>query len=225
MSKGTIISLCDLTGIMAEPWIRNGYDVILVDPQHDGTTWLNEKGMVLLPKTVEEAIPDLRKVTDCKMVFAFPPCTDLAVSGAAHFESKRSRDVHFQAKALMVVEQCKMVGEMLGVPYFIENPVSVISSAWRKPDYTFHPYEYGGYLSVNDEHPLYPEYIAPRDAYPKKTCLWVGGGFKMPIPKVVIPVEGYSKQHLKLGGRSLKTKNIRSCTPRGFAQATYEANK
>lgn len=33
-----------------------------------------------------------------------------------------------------------------------------------------------------------------------------------------------SDQHKKLGGRSLKTKNIRSATPRGFAQAVFEAN-
>ena len=38
------------------------------------------------------------------------------------------------------------------------------------------------------------------------------------------PIWGYSDQHNKLGGKSLKTKNIRSATPRGFAQAVFEAN-
>lgn len=34
MSRGTIICLCDLTGIMAGPWVAAGYDAILIDPQH-----------------------------------------------------------------------------------------------------------------------------------------------------------------------------------------------
>ena len=38
------------------------------------------------------------------------------------------------------------------------------------------------------------------------------------------PIWGYSDQHKKLGGKSLKTKNIRSATPRGFAKAVFEFN-
>ncbi len=34
MSKGTIICLCDITGVMAEPWVEAGYRAVLVDPQH-----------------------------------------------------------------------------------------------------------------------------------------------------------------------------------------------
>jgi hypothetical protein len=224
MKKKAIISLCDYTGIMAKPWEEAGYAVFLVDPQHES---MMKKGMFTIGAKIDEAMPELKvimKTYDVKMVFAFPPCTDLAVSGAGHFEAKAQKDPHFQTKAMMVVEQCRTIGELSGAPYMIENPVSVISSAWRKPDFTFHPYEYGGYLPEDDRHPLYPDYIAPRDAYPKKTCLWTGNGFKMPEPKPVPTDGGYSTQHLKLGGKSLKTKNIRSATPRGFSQAVFEAN-
>ena len=64
-----------------------------------------------------------------------------------------------------------------------------------------------------------------RDAYPKKTCLWTGNGFNMPY-KVAVECDsfGSSTQHRKLGGKSMKTKNIRSATPRGFARAVVEAN-
>ena len=31
----------------------------------------------------------------------------------------------------------------------------------------------------------WPEYIAPMDAYTKKTCLWTGGGFVMPTKAAV----------------------------------------
>lgn len=34
MYRGTIISLCDLTGIMVKPWVESGYRAVLVDPQH-----------------------------------------------------------------------------------------------------------------------------------------------------------------------------------------------
>ena len=46
----------------------------------------------------------------------------------------------------------------------------------------------------------------------------------MPWTDPVQPEKGHSRQHLKLGGKSAKTKNIRSATPRGFARAVYEFN-
>ena len=108
----------------------------------------------------------------------------------------------------------------------MENPVSVLSTLWRKPDQSFHPYQYGGYIpSDQSVHPKWPDYIAPYDAYPKKTCLWTGNNFVMPDKLPVKPKDGYSTQHLKLGGKSQKTKNIRSATPRGFARAVFEANR
>ena len=75
------------------------------------------------------------------------------------------------------------------------------------------------------------EYINARDAYPKKTCLWTGNGFVMPdkmevdTPKDENGKALYSKQHSKLGGKSTKTKNIRSASPRGVMKAIYLANK
>ena len=156
---------------------------------------------------------------------AFPVCTDMAVSGAAWFASKAKRDPQFQTKAVMQAVLCADLFEDLGVPYMIENPVSVLATKWRKPDYNFHPYEFGGYIPDNAaEHPRWPEYIAPRDAYPKKTCLWTGGGFTMPEKKAVDVPAGYSTQHKKLGGKSQRTKDIRSATPRGFARAVSDAN-
>ncbi|UYE91815.1 hypothetical protein [Escherichia phage LHE71] len=62
-------------------------------------------------------------------------------------------------------------------------------------------------------------YIAPRDAYPKKTCLWTSDDFVMPKRKPVRLPDGYSAQQNKLGGKSAKTKLIRSLSPRGFFKA------
>lgn len=159
------------------------------------------------------------------IIFAFPPCTDMAVSGASAFESKRKKDPLFQEKAAFTAMIASRIADHFNIPYIVENPVSVLSTFWRKPDYIFNPWEYGGYLPENDIHPFFPEYINPRDAYPKKTCLWTGNGFIMPEKKIVQVKKGYSNQHLKLGGKSTKTKIIRSLTPRGFARAVFEANK
>lgn len=221
--KGTIISLCDYTGIMAKPWVDAGYNAVLVDPQHEKHE--TSGSIERIPMFLIDAMPRIGEIIRTqKIVFVagFPPCTDVAVSGAAHFEAKAAKDKHFQAKAALIAEQCRVIGSLSGAPWFFENPVSVFASIFGKPDWTFDPFEFGGYLPENDQHPEYPSFISPRDAYPKKTCLWSGGGFVLPQKKPVYVKPGYSDQHNKLGGKSLKTKNIRSATPRGFAQAVFE---
>lgn len=211
--KDTIISLCDYTGIFTKSWRDAGYKAIHIDPQRD------DNGTILeMMPVISKAIRENRVA----FVAGFPPCTDLAVSGAAHFANKAAKDNHFQAKAALIAEQCRVIGEVSGAPWFFENPVSVLSSIMGKPNHHFHPYEFGGYLPEDDEHPEWPEYIKPRDAYPKKTCLWSGNGFDLPELKPVYVEPGFSDQHNKLGGKSLRTKNIRSATPRGFAQAVFE---
>ena len=157
---------------------------------------------------------------------AFPVCTHMAVSGAAHFSKKAEVNPSFQTEAVSYAMWCAKLFNSMDIPYFIENPVSVLATKWRKPDYNFHPYEYGGYIPDDQaEHPRWPEYIAPRDAYTKKTCLWTGGGFVMPTKVAVEVGKGYSAQYKKLGGKSQRTKDIRSATPRGFAIAIHDANK
>ena len=224
------IFIYDLTGIMAAPWLSAGYECWLFDGQHPrGITRegnLVRVGCMLNPvKWEDEAHNVASLVRSADFVFGFPECTDIAVSGAAHFAKKLEANPLCQIWAVDLAKLVAKVGELLNAPYGIENPVSVMSTLWRKPDYMFHPYEYGGYLPVDDTHPLYPDYIAPRDAYPKKTCLWTGNGFVMPPTSPVTPEVGFSRQHRKLGGRSQRTKNIRSATPRGFAEAVFKANR
>jgi len=231
------IFLFDKTGIMAKPWADAGYLCYCFDGQHEPGVSLSERENILNvgmwfsnDVTGDLSGLDIDKILsitgrDISFVFGFPECTDLAVSGAAHFEAKRKNNPFFQDEAMVLVKLVESLGVELGCPWGLENPVSVISSLWRKPDFCFHPYEFGGYLPGDDAHPLYPGYIKSRDAYPKKTCIWCGNGFKEPNKKPVHCAPGYSEQHKKLGGKSLKTKNIRSATPRGFAIAVFEANK
>jgi hypothetical protein len=231
----TVISLYDYTGVAVRPWAEAGHTCLCYDIQHEGS----KVEIVAGGGSIHYLKADLYNVEtnvllheehlneDVIFAMAFPVCTDLAVSGAAWFKDKAEKDPEFQRKAVQNAVRCSQMFKSWGVPFYIENPVSVLATKWRKPDYRVHPYEYGNYIKAGQEvHPLYPEYIAPMDAYSKRTCLWTGGGFIMPEKK---PVEchnfGNSTQHAKLGGKSMKTKNIRSATPRGFAEAIYQANK
>ena len=225
------IFLYDYTGIMAKPWIEAGYECWCFDGQHE--PGVNREGNHVKVGMWFEAFDIFNHCDEIfdlvgpgvKFVFGFPECTNLAVSGAAHFQKKRDENPLFQWQAIQLAHLVRLVGDKCKCKWGFENPVSVISSQWRKPDFTFHPWEFGGYLPEDDIHPEYPDYIKPRDAYPKKTCIWHGNDFIEPVPIPVDCEPGYSEQHKKLGGKSLKTKNIRSATPRGFAKAVFQANK
>lgn len=208
--KGIVICLCDITGKFAEPWLKFGYTVLLVDPQH---TDEGEGNLLKFSGTVLEALPLIQILLQTgKVVFVmgFPPCTDVAVSGARWWEEKRAQDPYFQAKAAIVAEQCRMIGELAGAPYAFENPVSAFSSIFGPPSYTFHPFEYSGY-------------DAPEDQYVKTTCLWSGGGFVMPPPRQAGSL-GEPDQRIFLAPPSEDRANFRSATPRGFSIAVFLSN-
>jgi len=225
-----VIFLYDYTGIMPQPWLDAGYECWCFDGQHKEGIERNELhvkvGMWFDAYRTSEHVEQIKNIVgdEVVFVFGFPECTNLAVSGAAHFSKKLSENPAIQAEATELARLVQYVGDEYQCAWAAENPVSVLATLWRKPNYSFHPYEYGGYLPEDDRHPIYPVYIKPRDAYPKKTCIWSGNGFVMPEKKPVIVERGYSDQHKKLGGKSLKTKNIRSATPRGFAKAVFLAN-
>lgn len=220
-------SLFDGSGIAAQPWADRGCIVYCINADagdHGGynAVRVQHPNIRYVNAWIDaDFCPD---VPPPDFIMAFPPCTDLAVSGAPHFANKRAKNPNFQIEAVRTARVAAVLAERYDVPYVIENPVSVLSSQWRKPDYTFQPWQYGGYLPHEDTHPHFPEYIKARDAYPKTTCLWVGNGFIMPQVSAVEVATGYSDQHKKLGGKSARTKLIRSLTPRGFALAVCLAN-
>lgn len=187
---------------MLRPWAEAGYRCIAVDIQHEPGTTIKE-GIEYVGADVLTYQPPEGNYVAC---FAFPPCTHLAVSGARWFKSKGLGALH---EAIGLVEACRRIAEGTGAPYFLENPISTLSTYWRKPDYVFDPCDYGGYLNP------------PVDPYTKRTCLWTGNGFVMPEHKPVEPTLG-SKMH-KLPPGPLRA-DLRSETPMGFAQAVFETN-
>ena len=197
MSAGLVVSLCDHTGNMVRPWAEAGYDCLCVDTAHSIRADREEGRILFRWGDVRSLVPtELGKPV---IIFAAPPCTHLAVSGARDFHRKGLR---LLIDALELVEACRKLCEWYGCPWMLENPVSRLSSCWRKPDHTFNPSDYG-------------------DPYTKRTCLWTGGGFVMPPKHPVAAVDG-SKMHLM--APSADRAALRSATPMGFARAVFAAN-
>lgn len=97
----------------------------------------------------QDVLPLLKEKWD--MIIAFPPCTHLAVSGAAWFEQKRMNGMQQQAiDFFMQFANCDC--EKIA----IENPVGIMSSIYRKPDQIIHPWMFGHMEQ-------------------KATCLWLKG--------------------------------------------------
>lgn len=97
----------------------------------------------------QDVLPLLEQ--DWDMIIAFPPCTHLAISGAAWFETKRKdgrqqQGIDFFMK--FVNAKCDKIA--------IENPVGIMSNQYRKPDQIIQPFMFG-------------------DSFSKKTCLWLKG--------------------------------------------------
>lgn len=235
MVLGTVVSLFDESGLMVRPWAERGFDCYCFDTLNDNRVERFPSGGAihyveadLMPEdwrvegstnlAIEAAI-----LLDPVIVFGFGPCDDLAVCGAKHFEGKRARNPDFQARAVALWRVVETVGKRTGAPWFGENPRSTLSTMYRRFNARFDPSDYGGYLPVDDVHPTYPDIIPPRDAYTKDTWIWHGNGFVVP-PRRPIEDCGYFHGWANLGGKSLRTKRIRSSTPRGWANAVFFAN-
>lgn len=100
------------------------------------------------------------------MIIAFPPCTDLAVSGARHFEKKRAdgrqaKSIRFFA-AILAAECVRLA---------IENPVGIISGDYIKQWFPDLAEEFG--LPIKPSQIIQP-YEFGHNAK-KSTCLWLKG--------------------------------------------------
>jgi hypothetical protein len=134
-------------------------------------------------------------------ILAAPPCTHFSGSGARWWKGKGDAAL---LEGLSVTDACmRIVAVCKPVFWALENPVGRLRHYLGDPALIFNPCDYG-------------------DPYTKKTLLW--GCFNHPAKNPVEPTDG-SKLWRMYGGTSDHTKEMRSITPAGFAQAFYEANK
>jgi len=182
---------------MVRPWAEAGFTCYCVDTRHEPGE-RKDGNIIWVGADMLDWMPPYANI---KAAFFFPPCTDVSVSGARWFKDK---GLGALINALELFDASVRLAEWCKAPYLIENPVSVVSSYWRKPDYTFQPWQYG-------------------DLWTKKTCLWTGNGFVMPTPKFTAPPEGTTAK-IHMMPPSDDRADLRSETPPGFARAVFEAN-
>lgn len=197
----TLLSLFDYSGNWSLPYLEAGWTVFQIDIKHGidildiNTEWLYEN---IFDNTINGTVDG---------ILAAPPCTDFAVSGAQYWKQKDA-DGRTDKSLELVMQVLKIVDVCMPDFWAMENPVGRLPKLLPeigKPWY-FQPYWFG-------------------DAYTKKTGLW--GKFNKPQKNNEVEPERVCKQGSwiqKLGGKSEKTKELRSQTPMGFAYAFYEAN-
>lgn len=222
--KKVIYCLFDGSGIAGLPWAEDGHTVYCfnadsgnhgeyhIKMKHENIHYVN---MWIDKDFITKC--ELLGLPPTQMVIGFPDCTLFSQSGSQH-ERGEDELAYALANAKLVEE----VGNHFQAPWMVENPVGKLSSLWRKPDFYFNPHEYGGLMKAGDlpYHEKMPKY----DGYTKKTCIWHGNGFVEPV-KNPGPINiGFFWGWKYLGGKSAKTKQLRSLTPRGFARAVYLAN-
>jgi len=199
--KKIILDLCGGTGSWSKYYKLNSniYDVRLIDPQE----WMGGYGNSGDVRLFQYSNINIHGILSA------PPCTEFASSGARWWKDKGEKPL---LEGLSVVDACLRI-IFVHKPKFwaLENPVGRLRKFLGDPTLIFNPCDYG-------------------DPYTKKTLLW--GNFNIPEktpvePEFVTYANGKrgSKFWAKLGGKSDRTKRLRSATPDGFAKAFYDSNK
>lgn len=192
-----VLSLFDYSGRWSSPYKEAGWEVWQVD--------------------IKLGI-DIRELNElpfdsCDVILAAPPCTDFAGSGAQYWKAK-DLDGRTDASLELIDATLELIERLQPRVWALENPVGrlpTLRPALGKPWY-FNPNEYAGWLEGES---------ALRECYTKRTGLW--GNFNKP-EKRALPVSSEGNWIMKLGGKSERTKELRSMTPLGFSKAFYEAN-
>lgn len=179
-----ILIACEESGVLTKEFIIRGHDAYSCD---------------LLPTSGEypqyhiqgDVLPLLKENWD--LIVAFPPCTDLAVSGARYFKEKR-KDGRQQRSIDFFLEFTKV-----SCPFCIENPIGIMSTLYRKPDQIIQPWQFG-------------------HGETKATCLWLKD-LPLLIPTNI--VEGREQRIWRLPPSKDRAR-IRSKTYLGIAKAMAE---
>lgn len=180
-----VLIACEFSGVVREAFRKLGHNAWSCD---------------LLPTEIpgKHHIGDVLKfLHDCPMhgidlLIAHPPCTHLAVSGARWFKEKK-KEQEDAIDFFLRLAAC-------GIPKIaIENPISIMSSKYRKPDQIIQPWQFG-------------------HGETKATCLWLKNLPKLDPTNIV---EGRETRIHKMPPGPDRWKN-RSRTFTGIAKAMAE---
>lgn len=128
------------------------------------------------------------------LMVAFPPCTDLAVSGSRWWPQKQADGRQRKAAEFFI-----HLFEASIPRVAVENPSGWMNSNWRKPDQIIHPWMFG-------------------DPWAKQTCLWLKGLPALEWTSPVTPQGHWVGGDARKPGRHRNPKE-RSRTFKGVASA------
>jgi len=121
-----VLIACEFSGVVRDAFLARGHDAVSCDLLPTESPGPHIQGDVL----------EIINSGEWDLMIAHPPCTHLAVSGARWFNDKKEEQ--YQAINFF------MEHAFCEIPkYCIENPVGIISTAWRPPDQYIHPWQFG----------------------------------------------------------------------------------
>ena len=181
-----VLVACEYSGRVREAFRKKGHDAYSCDllPSEDNS-----------PFHIQQ---DVRDVLSDKwdMLIAHPPCTHLAVSGARWFKDK-------QEEQQEAIKFFKLLANFPIDRVAVENPISIMSTHYRKPDQIIQPWMFG-------------------ESYSKATCLWLKNLPKLVPTKIVdrgeIVIHGGKRIPKWYSNREVK----RDLTFQGIADAMAE---
>jgi hypothetical protein len=173
-----IIIGCEFSGIVRDSFLAKGHDAWSCDLLDTEIPGPHIKGNLL--EILDQG---------WDMAIFHPPCTHLAVSGSRWFKNK-------QVEQKEALEFVRSLIECNISRWALENPISIISSHFRKPDQIIQPWMFG-------------------QGETKATCLWLKGLPKLTPTNIV---EGREQRCHKMGPSPDRWKN-RSRTFKGVAEA------
>lgn len=225
--RPAVISLCDYSGRWASGYLEMGYTVVLVDTKHG-----DDVNDPTLEAQLEQALAGRR----LRGILAAPPCTHFTGSGAQYWAAK-DRDGR-TAAGVAIVRGCLRIIKYFRARYrdlwwAMENPVGrlpLLVPELGQPLYYFDPIDYAGWSPTPEE-----------ECYTKRTGIWGLSRRPQPRPHVVAGAPPGGLGFLEplaeavrtcsqgswvqsLGGKSERTKELRSMTPLGFGRAFAAAN-
>jgi hypothetical protein len=173
-----VLVACEFSGIVRDAFTKRGHYAASCD--------------ILPTETLGHHFQcDILDIIDLKwdLMIAHPPCTHLAVSGARWFKNKKE-------------EQKEAIRFFLTLANYniskicIENPISIMSTKYRKPDQIIQPWQFG-------------------HGETKATCLWLKN---LPLLTPTNIVSG-REQRIHKTPPSANRSKLRSITYQGIADA------
>lgn len=176
-----VLIACEFSGIVRESFRKKGHNAWSCDilPSLDNSIYHYQN-------RIEDVLLSTFK---WDLMIAHPPCTHLCVSGARWFKNKIKEQK-------MAIEFFMFLVNLEIPKIAIENPISIMSTKYRKPDQIIQPWQYG-------------------HGETKSTCLWLKN-LPTLIPTNI--VQGRESRIHKMPPSKDRGK-LRSITYKGIAEA------